>query len=179
MLSAAPWLIGWPRLDAPASCIGRPLAAPPHMIVIHSGASSPAVAEYLHYMLDGRKASAHFAWSSQVGGLVQMVPLTHEAMHAGCGDRVTCKFHGLGTCDGRYEGQRVNAISWGIELPGPWKQKRDADQHDKLVALIGELVQLASIDAIVAHSAICKDRKDPGPGLDWTRLEGFGTRLMR
>lgn len=169
------WLPSLPRLLSP--CPGPPLRRPVSLIVLHSGDRAPGVAEYLAKP-DTRGRSAHFAWSTRYAGLVQMVALDHEAMHAGCGKRDDCRHFGAGRCRGGFEGRRVNGCSWGIELPGPWNTKRDEDQHEKLVALIGELVQLASIEAIVAHSAICKDRHDPGPGLDWARLEKFGVRLV-
>lgn len=175
MISEAIWLPSLPRITSP--CPGPPLKRPVSLIVLHSGALAPGVAEYLARP-DTRGLSAHFAWSTRYAGFAQMVPLDREAMHAGCGKREDCRHFEAGRCKGGFEGKRVNGCSFGIELPGPWRRKRDGDQHDKLVALIGELVQLASIEAIVAHSAICKDRKDPGPGLDWTRLEKFGVRLV-
>lgn len=170
------WLPGWPRVEAPESCIGQSFAAAPRLIVLHSGDRYPGVAEYFRSP-GTRRVSAHFAWSNTWRGLVQMVPLDREAMHAGCGGRAKCIHHR--ECTGRYEGQRVNAISWGIELPGPWDQHRDEDQMRELMALLSELRQQAPIEAIAAHSAICLQRRDPGPGLDWERLKGLGLEVVQ
>jgi N-acetyl-anhydromuramyl-L-alanine amidase AmpD len=171
-----PWLTGWPRLVSPHP--GRQLAAPPRLIVLHSGDKRASVAEYL--LAPDAPVSAHFAWSTGAGGLVQMVPLDREAMHAGCGTAVKCSYHRRGECmGGRYDGQRINAISWGIELPGPWDQQRDESQHRQLMALLSELTMRAPIEVIAAHSALCKNRRDPGPGLDWDRLSVYGAKLLR
>jgi hypothetical protein len=115
------------------------LDAPPTGIVIHSGATAPPVAEYLQK----HRYSAHLSWSRDWGQIVQQVPLTHRAQHAGA------------------------ANGWiGLELSGPWDQ-RARSLHEQMdfrrvmgILLYGRL----ELTGWCRHSDIDPDKRDPGPG---------------
>lgn len=172
------WLDDYPPMPSPYR--HKRFLAPPTAIVVHSGDVGAGVAEYLARS-DSRQVSAHFAWSQKHRGLVQMIPLELEAMHGGCGTRAKCPFFRARSCAsmGLIDGRGINRCSYGIELPGPAGHKRGEEEMSQLEALIAELMRRAPITLIAAHSALCRLRHDPGPGLDWARLEKFGTRLMR
>ena len=94
------------------------------------------------------------------GELVQFVPFTQRAWHAGASgfrDRSCC-----------------NDFSIGIELEGEDETPYDDRQY---AALLGTLQALLaayptlSVRRIAAHSDIAPGRKtDPGPAFDWLRL---------
>jgi AmpD protein len=109
----------------------------------------------------GARVSAH-ALIRRDGEIVQYVPFTQRAWHAGkseyCG-RVAC-----------------NDFSVGIELEGTDETPYEAAQYDSLAALIKALLAAypsLSRERIVGHSDIAPGRKtDPGPSFDWARLRG-------
>ena len=95
------------------------------------------------------------------GALLQMVPLTKRAWHAG-----------ESYCNGRTS---VNDFSIGIELEG-WDDGHDGFtdlQYQSLQNVLNLLYDsLASLDhnCVFAHSDIAPGRKnDPGPYFDWSK----------
>jgi len=92
------------------------------------------------------------------GSLVQFVPFTWRAWHAG---------------ESRFgERQRCNDFSIGIELEGTDTDAYGSAQYDALVKVLAALKQrYPSIWAVRGHSSISPARKtDPGPAFDWGRL---------
>ncbi len=115
--------------------------------------------------IDGLQVSAHFLIRRD-GELVQFVPTTERAWHAG--ESVYC---GRACC---------NDFSIGIELEGADEIPYESVQYEKLAALIGclraGLKSLAEAE-IVGHSDIAPGRKtDPGPAFDWRRLRSLLAR---
>ncbi|MDH3531495.1 MAG: 1,6-anhydro-N-acetylmuramyl-L-alanine amidase AmpD [Gammaproteobacteria bacterium] len=94
------------------------------------------------------------------GELVQFVPFTRRAWHAG----PSC-FRGRNGC---------NDFSIGIELEGEDETPYDDRQYAVLVAVLRALMAAypaLSARRIAAHSDIAPGRKtDPGPAFDWLRL---------
>ncbi len=132
----------------------------PNLIVLHSGSKTDCVAEYFARKNIARSVSAHFAWSRHYGTLVQCVPLNKVAWHAG-----GSKYKGKGG---------VNWHSIGVELPGPWDKLRGHDEVGILRETIIHLMELVpSVTHITRHSDINPNKKDPGPGFDWSMLDGL------
>ena len=94
------------------------------------------------------------------GELVQFVPFSHRAWHAG-----DSSFRGRTCC---------NDFSIGIELEGDDETPYTDSQYSVLIAVTNALVAAypaLSARAIAAHSDISPGRKtDPGPAFDWLRL---------
>ena len=94
------------------------------------------------------------------GELVQFVPFTDRAWHAGA----SC-FRGRKTC---------NDYSIGIELEGEDETPYDDRQYAVLTTTVLALLQAyptLSARRIAAHSDVAPGRKtDPGPAFDWLRL---------
>ena len=107
----------------------------------------------------GLKVSSHFLIRRD-GELVQYVPVTRRAWHAG--QSVHC---------GR---ERCNDFSVGIELEGADEVPYAAGQYDALAGLVRALrAAMPSLRQapIVGHSDIAAGRKtDPGPAFDWGQL---------
>lgn len=105
------------------------------------------------------KVSAH-CLIDRMGNIIQYVPLTERAWHAGVST---------------YVGQEnCNDYSIGIELEGVDDLPYTKEQYRSLVSLI-TLLQVAypniTSDRIVGHNVIAPDRKtDPGPAFDWALL---------
>lgn len=103
------------------------------------------------------KVSTHFLIKRD-GELVQFVPVTKRAWHAG---ESLC-----------LERPRVNDFSLGIELEGCDKMVFDQRQYDVLVPLTRCLFKVfpnLSPDRVFGHRDIAPGRKsDPGPHFDWT-----------
>lgn len=102
------------------------------------------------------------------GELVQFVPLTQRAWHAGASS-----FRGQATC---------NDYSIGIELEGEDDVPYDDRQYAKLIPLLAAMLHTypgLSARRIAAHSDIAPGRKtDPGPAFDWLRLyDGLSREL--
>ena len=97
------------------------------------------------------------------GELVQYVPLTERAWHAG---------------ESSYAGRRhCNDFSIGIELEGSDELPYDPRQYRALASLVRLLrTALPSLRRapVVGHSDIAPGRKtDPGPAFDWNRLQAL------
>jgi len=111
------------------------------------------------------KVSAHILIRRD-GSLVQFVPFTERAWHAG----ESC-FRGQSCC---------NDYSIGIELEGEDENAYDDRQYQVLQQILPAI--FAAYPAITArevagHCDIAPGRKtDPGPAFDWLRLyDGLGT----
>ena len=94
------------------------------------------------------------------GELIQFVPFTHRAWHAG-----ESFFRGRRCC---------NDFSLGIELEGEDETPYTDEQYAVLIGVAKALfVAYPCLTArkIAAHSDISAGRKtDPGPAFDWLRL---------
>jgi AmpD protein len=170
---------GWVRearqVESPNSD-ARPAGCEPSLIVVHGISLPPGefggpwidrlftntLPPDAHpYFADiaGLQVSAHFLIRRD-GELVQYVPVTRRAWHAG------------ESCHGDRE--RCNDFSIGIELEGEDHLAYEAQQYDSLIQLLEVLrsavPSLRSAD-IVGHCDIAPGRKtDPGDAFDWPRL---------
>ena len=103
--------------------------------------------------------SAH-ALIRRDGEIVQYVPFTERAWHAG-----RSEYRGRPAC---------NDFSIGIELEGTDEAPYEGAQYAQLVALIRALLAVypsLSRERIVGHSDIAPGRKtDPGPTFDWASV---------
>lgn len=159
------------------NCDDRPEGCKPDLIVIHGISLPPGefggkwIDQFFTNRLD---ASAHPYFQTIVemrvsshllvrrdGELVQYVPLTKRAWHAGesCyGDRDRC-----------------NDFSIGIELEGADTIEYTDEQYDVLSTVVATLksgVESLQDAPTVGHCDIAPDRKtDPGPAFDWDRFE--------
>lgn len=116
----------------------------------------------------GLEVSAHLLIRRD-GELVQFVPLTRRAWHAG-----ESVFRGRSRC---------NDFSIGIELEGEDETPYTDAQYEVLIPLVAELLETyegLSAREIAAHSDLSAGRKtDPGPAFDWLRLyDGLGARSV-
>jgi AmpD protein len=108
--------------------------------------------------LAGLRVSSHFLIYRD-GELVQFVPLTARAWHAG-----------LSRWRGR---ERCNDFSVGIELEGVDDAPFEAAQYRRLAGLLRGLGARLPLRALAAHSDVAPGRKsDPGTRFDWARLFG-------
>jgi len=170
------WLLGARRVLSP-NCDDRPAECDVSLIVVHGISLPPG--EYGGHWIDdlftnrldpgahpyfaeisGLRVSTHIL-IRRTGELVQYVPFTHRAWHAGQScyrDRQAC-----------------NDFAIGIELEGQDDEPYEAVQYRQLATLVKTLRQrFPSIgrDDIVGHSDIAPGRKtDPGPAFDWGRLK--------
>jgi AmpD protein len=117
----------------------------------------------------GLKVSTHLLIRRD-GELVQFVPLTERAWHAGD----SC-FQGRSNC---------NDCSIGIELEGEDELPYDDRQYDTLISVLAAMLTTypeLSARRIAAHSDISPGRKtDPGPAFDWLRLyDGLSRELSQ
>lgn len=105
------------------------------------------------------EVSAHL-FIRRDGELVQFVPLTHRAWHAG---------------ESRYCGREAcNDFSIGIELEGTDDTPYEDVQYERLIETARLLMRAwpgITPDRIAGHCDIAPGRKtDPGPAFDWARL---------
>ncbi len=107
----------------------------------------------------GLEVSAHLLIRRD-GSLVQFVPFTERAWHAGD----SC-FRGRAQC---------NDYSIGIELEGEDETAYDDRQYEVLAAVIRATCQAypdISARELAGHCDVAPGRKsDPGPAFDWLRL---------
>jgi AmpD protein len=154
----------------------RPEGVQPELIVLHGISlppgefGGPAIEALFTNTLDhdahpyfdeirGMEVSAHLLVRRD-GSVVQFVPLTAKAWHAG----ESC-------FRGKY---RCNDYSIGIELEGEDETPYDDRQYQTLQALLQALFaaypQITARD-VAGHCDIAPGRKsDPGPAFDWLRL---------
>lgn len=110
--------------------------------------------------IEGLQVSSHVLIRRD-GELVQYVPFTRRAWHAG----QSC-----------YQGREAcNDYAIGIELEGQDDEPYTDVQYRRLAELIALLRRhfpAIRTDAIVGHSDIAPGRKtDPGPAFDWAHLK--------
>lgn len=158
------------------NCDARPPGGRPELVVVHGISLPPGefggpwVDALFQNRLDpaahpyfagiaGLRVSSHLLVRRD-GELVQYVPLTRRAWHAGAS-----AFRGRPAC---------NDFSIGIELEGADDVPYQPVQYVRLAALLTAL--MAAIPAlagapIVGHSDVAPGRKtDPGPAFRWDRL---------
>ena len=154
----------------------RPAGAVPELLVIHGISLPPGKfgGDYIEALftntLDPQqhpyfreiadlKVSAHLLLRRD-GALLQFVPLTRRAWHAG-----DSKFRGRSCC---------NDYSIGIELEGTDDEAYTDQQYQRLPVLIHAIIRAypqISARQIAGHCDIAPGRKsDPGPAFDWLRL---------
>lgn len=166
------------RVPSP-NCDDRPAGCLPELIVVHGislppgefggpwierlftntldTAAHPSFAE-----LRDLRVSSHLLIRRD-GELVQFVPLTKRAWHAG-----QSSFCGR---------ERCNDFSVGIEVEGT-DSLPYADVQYRQLALLVQALRVATptlaTAPVVGHSDIAPERKtDPGPAFDWGRLAGL------
>jgi AmpD protein len=160
-----------PHLDA------RPAGVAPDLIVLHgislppgdfggpwiarlfTGAHMPPEHHPFFATLAGLRASAHLLVRRD-GQLVQFVPFTQRAWHAG-----KSSWQGREAC---------NDYSIGIECEGTDDVPYEDAQYATLLSLLPILLEAypaITRQRIVGHSDVAPGRKtDPGPSFDWTRV---------
>jgi N-acetyl-anhydromuramoyl-L-alanine amidase len=154
----------------------RPAGAAPELLLVHGISlppgryGGPEIEQLFTNALDwdsheyfrtlrGLKVSTHLLIRRD-GELVQFVPFTARAWHAG---------------ESRFRGRaRCNDYSIGIELEGEDDTPYTDAQYRVLVAVVQALLRAyphLSGREIAAHSDVAPGRKtDPGPAFDWLRL---------
>lgn len=171
------WQDGWYRFASRQPCPNfnaRPAGAVLDLIVLHSISLPPgqyqgdAVPRLFNNQLDwnlhpyfksieGLQVSAHFFIRRQ-GELLQFVSCDERAWHAGLS-----QYRGRGNC---------NDDSIGIELEGFEGDRFEDSQYETLASLCAALLQRYPVAHIAGHEHVAPGRKaDPGPGLDWPRLQ--------
>ena len=154
----------------------RPDGTTPGMVILHGISLPPGVygggeieALFLNELdcgahpyfaeIRGLRVSAHLLVRRD-GELVQFVPFTERAWHAG-----ESHFRGRSRC---------NDFSIGIELEGEDDTAYDEQQYQVLAAVLRALSQTypdLSPREIAGHCDVSPGRKgDPGPAFDWLRL---------
>ncbi len=172
------WLEGARRVMSP-NCDDRPAGCEVSLIVVHGISLPPGefggswIDDLFSNRLDhgahpyfaeieGLQVSTHVLIRRD-GELVQYVPFTRRAWHAG----QSC-YEGRGAC---------NDYAIGIELEGQDEVPYTDIQYRRLAELVGILRRAfpaIRADAIVGHSDIAPGRKtDPGPAFDWARLKAL------
>jgi AmpD protein len=164
------------------NCDDRPDDATPRLLVIHSISlppgrfGGPEIEQLFTNRLDwdahpyfgeirGLEVSSHLLIRRD-GELLQFVPLTRRAWHAG-----ESTFRGVNCC---------NDYSIGIELEGEDDTPYSDRQYEVLTGISRAILSAypaISGREIAAHSDIAPRRKtDPGPAFDWLRLyDGLST----
>ena len=161
------------------NCDDRPIGESIRLIVIHSISLPPGTfagddvirlfcntldcsAHPYYQGLRDLRVSAHFL-IRRTGELVQFVPCTRRAWHAG-----VSSWRGLPRC---------NDFSVGIELEGSDDTPYADAQYAALGALAKALSRAYPIEDVVGHSDIAPGRKsDPGPTFDWPRFRALARR---
>jgi len=163
------------------NCDDRPNDTPISMLVVHGISLPPgkfrgdAIERLFTNRLDPAahasflavatlRVSAHFLIRRN-GMLVQFVPCTRRAWHAG-----ESAWRGRTHC---------NDFSVGVELQGTDDIRYTAAQYTMLARLVRALCARYPITDIVGHRDIAPGRKtDPGDAFDWQRLaRKIGARL--
>jgi AmpD protein len=166
------------------NCDARPEGVEPDLLVVHGISlppgefGGPGIEDLFMNRLDwnaheyfssirGLEVSAHLLIRRD-GELIQFVPFTHRAWHAGAS-----RFRGRRCC---------NDFSIGIELEGEDETPYSDSQYEVLVAVTQAILTAysgLSARRIAAHSDLSPGRKtDPGPAFDWLRLyDGLGQEM--
>jgi len=174
-IDAVSGMVQGARFVLSPNCDQRPDGAAVEVLVVHSISlppsqfGGPAIEqlfcntlnpnEHPYYReIEGLKVSSHILIRRN-GEIVQFVPLTQRAWHAG-----------QSYCEGR---TRVNDFSIGIELEGADNVPFEAAQYQALAELTRAIQQVypgITRDRIYGHDDIAPGRKtDPGPSFDWAR----------
>ncbi|MCB1906980.1 MAG: 1,6-anhydro-N-acetylmuramyl-L-alanine amidase AmpD [Rhodocyclaceae bacterium] len=176
------WVEGCRHVVSP-NCDERPAGVAVDLLVIHAISLPPgrfggsdiealftnrldASADPFYPSIAELRVSAHFLIRRD-GELVQFVPTTRRAWHAG---------------ESSWRGRpRCNDFSIGIELEGCDEAAFEPVQYGRLGALVNALCRSLPIAGIAGHSEIAPGRKtDPGPHFDWARLmAGLDSPLAR
>ncbi len=170
------WLLPARRMLSP-NCDARPVDAEVSLIVVHGISLPPGeyggrwIDDFFTNRLDASahpyfteiehlRVSAHLLVRRD-GELVQYVPFTRRAWHAGqssYGKRDAC-----------------NDFAIGVELEGSDDQPYEDIQYRQLAAVVEVLrARFPAIgkEDVVGHCDIAPGRKtDPGPAFDWVRLQ--------
>lgn len=167
------WLEGEVRRLPSPNCDARAAGEVVDLLVIHSISLPPGEfggpyidalftnsldeTEHPYFKeIAGLKVSAHLLIRRD-GEVVQYVPLTERAWHAG-----------LSCFEGR---ERCNDFSIGIELEGDELTEYEPVQYQRLAELARRLMTVfpaITPARIAGHSDIAPQRKsDPGPHFDW------------
>lgn len=173
-IDADGYVRGARRVPSP-NCDARPTGCEPTLIVVHAislppgrfggpwierlftNTLDPAAHNYFREIA-GLEVSAHVLIRRD-GELVQFVPFTQRAWHAGA----SC-YEGMTAC---------NDFSIGIELEGDDDTEFNPAQYRRLAALTIALRERypGLGEHLVGHCDIAPGRKtDPGPQFDWRRL---------
>jgi N-acetyl-anhydromuramoyl-L-alanine amidase len=168
-------LVGVRQVLSP-HCDPRPAGVAPELLVVHGislppgefggpwidrlfTGGLPGDAHPYFKTIEGLRASAHVLIRRD-GKLVQYVPFTERAWHAG-----KSEYQGRTGC---------NDFSIGVELEGTDDLAYTDAQYAQLAALAAALLATyptMSAEHIVGHSDVAPGRKtDPGPAFDWARL---------
>jgi N-acetyl-anhydromuramoyl-L-alanine amidase len=161
---------------ASPNCDERPAGCALDLIVVHHISvppgkfGGPGIAELFTNRLDPSahpayapiarlRVSSHFLIRRD-GGLIQFVPCSKRAWHAG---------------ESAWRGRaRCNDFSIGIELEGTGEIAYTDAQYERLAALTRALQLRYRIADIAGHSDIAPGRKqDPGPSFDWKRYRAL------
>jgi len=142
------WLPGVRHLPDDEYLAGRlrELRQPPGGVVLHCGATDGDITRYVANEPDDRDVSYHLVIDRERAEVVQLVPLTHRAWHAGNwgNDWLGIAFRGPATLDPRPDWER-DTLRW-------------------LLALL--VASMPSVVAVARHSDDPTARKpDPGPGV--------------
>ena len=154
---AVGWLPGLRRMDDGeyrAGCLPL-LSKPPGGVVLHCGSTAGDLARYCEDEPDGRAVSYHFVIDRGRKQIIQMVPLTHRAWHAGSwNDWIGIAFRGPSSLDPRPAWERA-ALRYLLSL----------------VVMARPSVQL-----VARHSEQKRSKTDPGPGVKDAWIEGLGLK---
>jgi len=157
----------WPPGTGPELVVVHGISLPPGEFggpwieKLFTNCLSPAGHPYFS-QVGGMRVSAH-ALIRRDGSVVQFVPLTLRAWHAGAS-----------SWRGR---ERCNDFSIGIELEGADHVPYEDAQYTSLAVLVVSLFDaypVMSPETIAGHSDIAPGRKtDPGPAFEWPRLHAL------
>lgn len=170
------WLTGVRRVLSP-NCDERPVGCEISLIVVHGISLPPGQygGDYIDALFTNRLDPAGHPYFAEIadlcvsshvlirrtGELVQYVPFTQRAWHAGR----SC-YH---------EREACNDFAVGIELEGEDETPYEPAQYRQLAELVRLLrarYPAIEADAVVGHCDIAPGRKtDPGPAFDWACLK--------
>jgi N-acetyl-anhydromuramoyl-L-alanine amidase len=169
-------LVEGTRYVASPNCDERPAGCAVQLIVIHAISLPPGkfggpgiealftnrldTGSHPYYATLGElRVSAHFLIRRD-GGLVQFVPCTKRAWHAG-----------VSSWKGR---PRCNDYSIGIEMEGTDRTPFADAQYETLALVTRALRARYPIEDMVGHGDVAPGRKtDPGPHFDWARYRAL------
>lgn len=172
MMSEQGWLVD-ARLCPSPNCSERPVGSEISLLVIHNISLPPGQfgGGYIEQLFTNQLNANEHSYFAEIvdlevsahclidrnGKVVQFVPLSRRAWHAG-----DSSFAGCANC---------NDYSIGIELEGTDTTPYTANQYQSLARVCRELLAIypaLTAERIVGHSDVSPGRKtDPGPAFDW------------